>query len=390
MIRFARIAALFGAALMIALSASCASSKASATAEAATRTDSETVHPIDHRMRFSRTNFRPSGEGEWVTEVAETPFAFDEMIYSWQIAVPENEGSRLYLQVVFEDGSESPWLYGGFWGEVPLVAERSNPRFEHGYIAMDQLLLKKKAARVQFKVVSEGEIPATVLPDLYVITTDNEPAPEIARRFQTIRPMIYYPPVILDLPLRCQVSSTGERLPDRCQSAAMATALEYYGTAVPTEDLVGMIFDPEYDYPGIWPRTLGAATQLGYEAHIDRFRSWHDVSKALAENKVILCSISMPAGGDYESPPYPKIGGHIVALNGITEDGRVIVTDSALCRRGDALRCQWLAPDFEKVWMGMKGGVGMVITPPAGVEARYFPIEDLPPFPAERPTLPPD
>ncbi|MGC8840180.1 MAG: hypothetical protein ACP5QZ_01840, partial [Candidatus Sumerlaeaceae bacterium] len=40
---------------------------------------------------------------------------------------------------------------------------------------------------------------------------------------------------------------------------------------------------------------------------------------------------------------------------------------------------QWLLPDFEKIWMRNKGGVGMVICPPKGFKPKL--VRDLPPFP---------
>ncbi len=389
MVQLYRASVACGAVLLTFLAASCASRHAShATAGITSRSEQAIRLPIDHRIKFLHTNFEADGDGEWVTDIVSPPFDFDEMIYSWQITVPDEEGSRIHLRVFFDDGTESPWLYGGYWGEVPLTGERSNPKFEHGYVAMDQLLLDKKANRLQFKVVSEGGRKTTVLPDLYVITTDNTPTQELAERFQPVRAMIHHPPRILDLPLRCQTTVSGEPLSGRCQSASMATALEYYGTSVPTEDISELIYDVEYDYPGIWPRTLGAATQLGYEAYIDRFRDWDRVKDTIAKNNVILCSIKMPEGGDYKSPPYPSITGHIVTLNGVTEDGRVIVTDSALCKRGDASRCQWLIEDFEKVWMKTKGGVGMVVSAPEGAEMKLFPVDRLPAFPEIRPESP--
>jgi len=340
--------------------------------------------PIDHRIHIKSTNFKPAGEGEWLTQKVEALFPFDEAIYSWKFAIPEGEGMRLHLQVEYPDGTTSPWLYGGYWGTVALEKGRTVPKFEFGSVEMDQLLMTKKATKIQFKATSAGEKPLTVLPDLYVITTDNKPSDADAAKYMPVRTMIYRPGIVLDLPLVCQVSSTGEPMPDRCQSAAMSTALKYFGTELKFEDVVNTCFDFEYDYPGIWPRTIGVATQQGFDAYIDRFRNWEDVKMALHDNKVILCSIRMPKG-DYVDPPYASIGGHIVALNGITDDGRVIVTDSALCKRGDGLRCQWKTEDFTKIWMGTKGGVGMVVRPPEGAEKKLFPIENLPEFPSGRP-----
>ena len=71
-----------------------------------------------------------------------------------------------------------------------------------------------------------------------------------------------------------------------------------------------------------------------------------------------------------------------MALNGVTDDGRVVVTDSALWKDNRGYCLQWFQEDFAKVWMKTKGGVGMVICPPA--QARMKLIKDLPPFPADR------
>jgi hypothetical protein len=168
---------------------------------------------------------------------------------------------------------------------------------------------------------------------------------------------------------------------DRCQSAALASALEYFGKSVPLEDITRFTYDPEYNYPGLWPRVIAAAGEHGYDGYIERFRDWEQVRQALAENKIILCSMRMKEG-DCEAPPYPSMGNHIVALCGVTDDGRVVVTDSFLGKSGKGYLCQWLQSDFETVWMRTKGGIAMVICPPAGAVERR--VADLPPFPAER------
>ena len=90
---------------------------------------------------------------------------------------------------------------------------------------------------------------------------------------------------------------------------------------------------------------------------------------ALARNEVVLCSIRMKKG-ECKEPPYESMGNHIVALNGVTDDGRVVVTDSFLAKSGRGYRCQWLVEDFEKIWMKTKNGVAMVIEPPAASPRR--------------------
>jgi hypothetical protein len=261
------------------------------------------------------------------------------------------------------------------------VDKRKEPVFEWGKVAMDQLLLQRKAKTFQFKIVDEGDSTLSGPPSFSVVATDNSPTRALAQRYTPKRDTSPSPTLILDLPLRRQADSKGTPIPDRCQSAALATAMQYFDKPVGLEDIVPLTFDVEYDFPGIWPRTIGAGIQFGFEAYIDRFRDWDYVKKTVAENKVILCSIKMPPG-QYKAPPYPQIGGHIVALNGVTDDGRVVVTDSALWKTNRGYCCQWFKEDFEKVWMKTKGGVGMVICPPAQATVKV--IKNLPPFPRER------
>jgi hypothetical protein len=261
---------------------------------------------------------------------------------------------------------------------------------------MDQLLLTKKAVAFQYKLVSEGDTALSKPPMFFVVTTDNKPTKEVTEQFAPVQAAVVYEPRILKLPLRKQIDSQGYSTPDRCQSAAVSSAMQFFGKALNIEDVIALTNDPEYDYPGIWPRTVGAATENGFEAYIDRFRNWQEVKAAISQNKVILASIKMPEGGQYKDPPYSSIGGHIVAINGWTEDGRVIITDSALARNDEGYMCQWLMEDFEKIWMGTKGGVGMVIVPPANAPIALYTDPSpnspraAPPFatPARRPGFP--
>ena len=366
-------------AVSLALGLSVCGCQAPSAPEAALST--QTLCPLDFRLTIAARQFQKTAVGSWETAPVTPPFAFDELIYSWHLRVAPGEGFRLYLRVRDERGDASPWLYGGYWGKVQLAASRAEPVFAWGKVAMDQLLLQRKAVSFQFRVVDEGDSPLRQPPALSVVVTDNSPTPALAKRFAPKRKAARAPQCILDLPLRRQADSQGAPLPDRCQSAALASAMEYFGKPVGLEDIVPLAFDVEYDYPGIWPRTIGAGIQHGFEGYIDRFRDWDYVRKTVAENKVILCSMKMPPG-QYKAPPYPQMTGHIVALNGVTDDGRVVVTDSALGKSGRGYRLQWLREDFERVWMQTKGGVGMVICPPAGAPRKL--VHDLPPFPEER------
>ena len=335
----------------------------------------EKPNPLDGRDDIKREAFIQKSEALWETEWKETHFPFDEAVYSWNIRIPEGEGFRLYIRLSFPY-KISPWLYAGYWGKVKPRGEFIENTFEAGELQQDHILLKEKARSFQFRVASEGDKALSVLPSLHLVYTDNSPGVEKPLEQKSQKKSLKG--IVLDLPFRAQRDSKGQYIPETCQSTALSAAMEYFGKKINLEDIVKWTRDPEYEMYGLWPRTLCAAAQFGFTSYIDRFRNWDDVKSALAENKVVLASITMPENDEYLDPPYPRMSGHIVALNGVTDDGRVIVTDSALSKDKRGYRLQWLVPDFEKIWMRNKNGLGMVICPPQGAAMKT--VTDLPQF----------
>jgi len=340
----------------------------------------EPARAADWRHRIESRHFAKTAPGQWASPTIKTRFAYDELIYSWHPAKP-GDSFRLYLKAVFGPQDESEWLYAGFWGSATDgVTNRPLPAFDRGVIDMDWLKLTTNASAFQFKVISAGRLRRP--PSITVVASTKAPA-----AVETASNTKSTPGRVLDVPLRRQMNSAGERLRDRCQSAALASAMEYYGKSVPLEDIVRHTHDPEYNYPGLWPRVIAAAREFGFDGYIERFRDWPSVKRTLAENKMILCSMRLKEGAA-KAPPYASMGNHIVVLCGVTDDGRVVVTDSALGKSGEGYLCQWLQDDFETVWMRTKGGVAMVICPPKGAPRRV--VKNLPPFPINRTFLPGD
>ncbi len=334
---------------------------------------------MDFRRYVPSSAFQRVTPREWITDAINPGGSFDELIYSWHLVRP-GDTFRLYLRVVFAPGDETEWLPAGYWGATDeLMRNCAIPKFDRGVLDMDWLKLKAKATGVRFKILSTGTNVLSVPPALTLLATDNHPAP--GRVVIRSTGMVELPGRVLDVPLRRQFDSQGRRMIDRCQSAALASAMEYFGRPVPLEEITRHTFDEEYNYPGVWPRVIGAAQEFGFDGHIERFRDWAEVRRTLAGNKMILCSMRMNPG-ECKSPPYRSMGNHIVVLCGITDDGRVVVTDSFLGKSGNGRLCQWLQSDFETVWLKAKGGIAMVILPPNNVTPRL--VTDLPPFPKDR------
>ena len=141
------------------------------------------TRPIDSRLTVDAARFTKAADGTWVTDEIKPEFAFDELIYSWHLRLAADEGFRLYLRVTSEAGAYSPWLYAGYWGKVKHVEKRKEPEFEWGKIAMDQVLLQRKAKAFQLKIVDEGDSALSRPPSFSVVVTDNTPTPALAQRY---------------------------------------------------------------------------------------------------------------------------------------------------------------------------------------------------------------
>jgi len=341
----------------------------------------EGVAARDWRHRVLASDFSKTGSREWTSATVATPFRYEELIYCWHLNRP-GDSFRLYLKAGFGPGDETEWLYAGYWGRLTEpVANRQAPSFDRGVLDMDWLKLKTNATSFRFKVVAAVHSGLQEPPAITVITTADPKGVKAPAALAPPPASTLLPTRVLDIPLRRQFDSRGQRLKDRCQSAALASAMEYFGKSVPLEEITKHTYDLEYGYPGIWPRVIAAAREFGFDGYLDRFRDWAQVRQAVAENKVLLCSMRLREG-ECQSPPYASMGNHIVALCGVTDDGRVVVTDSALGKSGTGYLCQWRLADFEKVWMQAKGGIAMVICPPEGAPERL--VRTLPPFPADR------
>jgi hypothetical protein len=336
--------------------------------------------PLDWRHRIAASDFQATSAGEWISMPVASPFPYEELIYSWH-RERAGDAFRIYLQAGFGRNDATDWLPAGYWGPVTnLVSSRKAPAFDRGVLDMDFLKLRTKAVSFRFKVVAAGEKPLLSPPAVTVVVTDVHPL-QTSASGERPAAAAGQGTRVHDVPLRRQLNSQGQWIKDRCQSAALASALQYYGQTVPLEQILPYTFDAEYGYPGIWPRVIAAAREFGCEGYIERFRTWEQVRAALAANKLILCSMRLQEG-QCQSPPYKSMGNHIVVLGGLTDDGRVVVTDSALGKSGSGYLCQWRQSDFEQVWMKNKGGVAMVICPPQGAVPRL--VGQLPPFPANR------
>lgn len=298
---------------------------------------------------------------------------FNELIPSWNGHAPAGTGFRVWLQV----GGRNPgaeMIDAGSWGEVPDSGRPPVQELPSGRYEIDNLRLNRVSSgpiwiRIDLhRANAAGASPSVRLVALALTNSTGDRA--LANRMpgpgrRTMTPDTPgFSPVSVATPFRSQVVARGEWIGRICSPASVGMCVARFGAKISVDDLAAMIYDARSNLFGVWHRNVQAAAQQGIRGTIRRYRSFEDVHKDLSRGYVICASIRFAFGElDIKHLPrmYQKRGteGHIVVVNGIDENGLVIVHDSASKDHGKDN--SWRQEDLAKAWFD-KGGVAYVFT----------------------------
>ncbi|MBX9735905.1 MAG: C39 family peptidase, partial [Phycisphaerales bacterium] len=116
-----------------------------------------------------------------------------------------------------------------------------------------------------------------------------------------------------------------------------------------------------HDIYGNWPRNVQAAFELGARGFVTRYSSWSQVEQTLARGIPIVVSIRVKPG-ELRGAPYPKTDGHLIVIEGLDENGDVLVLDPASPDEKTGT-LTYLRADMTKVWFGGSDGTSYVLIP---------------------------
>ena len=163
----------------------------------------------------------------------------------------------------------------------------------------------------------------------------------------------------LDVPFFTQADAPPALKPQICSPTSVTMVLNYRGDDSAMVDNALNIYDPEYGIFGNWGRAVAYAGQRGFDAYLDRVRSWDQVKAYIANGQPIIASIRFESG-TFPSNVMDQTDGHLVVIRGLTPEGDAVMNDSASKSRGEGV--VYRSDELARAWI-RHGGVAYIIRP---------------------------
>jgi hypothetical protein len=328
--------------------------------------------------------------GAWISAPVTSPFAFDELVASWNAATPDGTWIKTEMQAT-GSGRTTKWYALGIWASGNGTIHRTSVPAQgdpDGFVAIDTFIRSKKAAPLtsyQLRVTlyrAEGTAGSPTVRFVGAMTSAESNFAIPSASTGVVRE--------LAVPMLSQEIHAGE-FPEYdgggeawCSPTSTAMVLGSWGTG-PTAEQLGVfpgsgytdgqvdyaaryVYDYNYQGAGNWPFNTAYAASFGLNAFVTRLRSLAEAERFIAAGIPLVASIN----GRLPGFLFKKTSGHLLVIRGFTAAGDVITDDPAVLADADA-RVVYGRADFEKVWLGGSAGIVYVIHPdgiplPANVE----------------------
>ncbi|MFA5140952.1 MAG: C39 family peptidase [Elusimicrobiota bacterium] len=295
------------------------------------------------------------GSGVMETPAAALPQPFDDLVGSWNAAVPAGGSVEMQAQVR-QDGRWSRWYGLSVW--VPGGGQSlGRQEDEGGFVDVDTLRLKRKADafRVRLVLISPKKDKTRLRSFAVVVDDTTTPMEEPSHFVQG--PWVR----TLEVPPRSQNEESEEVRHDICSPTSLAMVMEYWGRKVPTRKLADEALDHAKGIYGNWPLNVAAAAVHGLCAYVTRLPSLAALQDEVAADRPVVVSITVREGEALNGAPYRTTRGHLLVVLGFTPDGDVVVNDPAAKDRASVRRIYRRA-EFERAWLRNKRGVAYVVS----------------------------
>jgi peptidase C39-like protein len=318
--------------------------------------------------------------GSWTSTWTAVPFAFDELVASWNAETPVGTWIRTEMQAR-GSGRETKWYTMGIWASGDGDIHRTSIGGQgdvDGFIAIDTFIRSSKAAaldsyrlRVTLYRASGRATPSVRMVGAMTSAGTTYAIPSVfgGRASDNAVPSYSQETHRGEFP---EYDSGGEAW---CSPTSTAMVLAYWGTGPSAGDLA--VFpgagytDPQVDYAaryvydwhyqgaGNWPDNTAYAARFGLNAFVTRLRSLTEAERFTSAGIPLVASINGHLPGFF----FKKTSGHLLVIRGFTATGDVIANDPAVPTNADVTKVYGRA-DFENVWLGGSAGIVYVIHPP--------------------------
>ena len=325
--------------------------------------------------------------GSWISAAVGSPFAFDELVASWNATTPDGTWIQTEVQAT-GSGRTTKWYLLGIWASGDGTIHRTSRSAQgdaDGFIAIDTFIRSKKAAPLTsyqlrvtlYRVAGTSGSPAVrfigamtsaasdfVIPSAPAGVVQELAVPQLSQELHRG----HFP----------EYDNGGEAW---CSPTSTAMVLDYwkaagYPSSGPTTTQLGAfpgathvdgqvdyaaryVYDWNYQGAGNWPdNTAYSASFAGMNGFVTRLRSLAEAERFIAMNIPLVASIN----GRLPGFLFKKTSGHLLVIRGFTASGDVITNDPAVFADADA-RVVYGRADFEKVWLEGSAGIVYVIYP---------------------------
>lgn len=332
----------------------------------------------------------PSGtdNGSWLSTGQAVPFAFDELVASWNAMTPANTWITIEMAAT-GSGRTTKWYTMGIWTSGLDAAHRTSVGGQgdaDGFVAIDTFIRSKKAAPLdsyQLRV-SLHRSGTTATPDVRFIGAMTSAA--VAKYDIPSAPVGNTLRDSLGVPSYSQEIHAGE-FPEYdgggeawCSPTSTAMIVDFWHAGPTAAELAAFpgalkpdltaYTDPQVDFAargtydwhylgtGNWPFNTAYAGSRGLNAFVTRLRSLAEAERFIEAGIPLVASINGRLPGFF----FGKTNGHLLTIVGFTATGDVISNDPAVPTDAEVHKTYGRA-DFEQVWLGGSGGIVYVIYP---------------------------
>lgn len=330
--------------------------------------------------------------GTWTSPWTASPFAYDELVASWNAATPPDTWIRVEMQGRGSDRT-TKWYTLQVWASGDGDIRRTSVPAQgdgDGFIAIDTFVRSKKSLPLdefQIAVHLIRKAGSSATPTVTFVGAMVSAASD----FDIPSTFGGSGEVDLPVPTLSQETHVGH-FPEYdnggeawCSPTSTAMVLRYWNAGPSAEALLEFpgsdpngerhpdgdvdyaaryVYDWNYQGAGNWPNNTAYAATFAtgggvpLEGFVTRLRSLEEARLFLEAGIPLIASIN----GKLPGFLFDKTNGHLLVIRGLTASGDVITNDPAVWTNPEA-RKVYARADFESVWLEGSAGIVYVIRP---------------------------
>lgn len=287
-------------------------------------------------------------ESDWIR----APFAWDELVVSWNAQTPLGTGLKFEARAMASERA-TKFYNLGLWADDTAEQRRESmvgQKDEDGDVLTDTLVLRQPTEQMQLRITllpaANGAWPTLKLVGLSFL---NRNAPAVSQ-----------PPLkaawgkSLAVPERSQLSYPGGR--DWCSPTSVSMVLSYWSRRlnrpeldVDVPEVAAGVFDRNWPGTGNWPfNTAFAGRFPGMQSFVTRLSDIAELEALVAAGVPPIISVSYDV---LHGRATDQGNGHLVVCVGFTETGDPIVNDPwAQFKKGDKVRQVVSRANLARAW----------------------------------------